>query len=85
MTNGNYDGLGPKIAEHLKKEKKSISNTVLCLDLLAEYMSDDDQELPMMVTPNKKVIDVVREARSVVRMEKEVQLMQQQEIKPKSK
>jgi len=39
----------------------------------------------MMVTPNKKVIDVVTEARQVVRMEKEHQLMQQQEINPKSK
>jgi hypothetical protein len=60
VASGNYQGLGPKIAEHLKKEKKSISNTVLCLDLLAEYTEiEDDKELPMMVTPSKKVIEVV--------------------------
>jgi hypothetical protein len=60
VADGNYEGLGPKIAEHLKREKKSISNTVLCLDLLAEYMSEDDNELPLMVTPSKRVVDVVQ-------------------------
>lgn len=63
MADGNYDGLGPKIAEHLLREKESISNTVAALDLLAEYMSEDDKELPMMVTPTRKVVDVVHEAR----------------------
>ena len=53
MADGNYDGLGPKIAEHLLREKESISNTVAALDLLAEYMSEDDKELPIMVTPTR--------------------------------
>ena len=47
-------------------------------------MSEDDNELPLMVTPSKRVVDVVQQARQVVRLEKEQKLIEAED-KTKSK
>ena len=63
-SDADYDELAPKIADHLQREAKALSNTMFSLDLLAEYMSDDEPTLT--ITPKKKIGSIVAEAKQTI-------------------